>query len=151
MIIRNLTVCFIAAVVVNLSANHNYFEHTFLQKTDSTLQGIWYLQPVLASDLASGKVASLNFDLSNNSFSGTTGCNIMKGHFKRDGNGLTFNDRMVTTEMSCPGYDEGNFLKNLMRTNRYKIEKGTLILMVDNTELSRWTRKVQKFKKTDTV
>jgi heat shock protein HslJ len=43
--------------------------------------------------------------------------------------------------MSCVGYNEEAFLKNLVRINGYKIQDGMLVLMVDGTEVSRWTRK----------
>ncbi|PWT74866.1 MAG: hypothetical protein C5B59_10110 [Bacteroidetes bacterium] len=151
MIIRNLVVGLMAATAVNLTSTNPSFNRVHTQSADTLLAGTWYLQPVLPSDMASGSVASINFDLSRNSFTGSTGCNVMRGQFKRSGKGLMFNDQVVTTRMSCPGYNEANFLRNLLRTNSYRIEKGILILMVDNTELSRWTRKVTKPKKTDTV
>ena len=118
---------------------------------DTTLSGQWFLQPVLASDVSTGKVPSINFDLQKKSFSGNTGCNSMKGVFTLHGSDLIFNDRIITTKMACEGYNESAFLKNLLRTNQYKFSKGVLILMVDGTELSRWTRQIKKAKKTDTA
>jgi heat shock protein HslJ len=76
----------------------------------------------------------------------------MRGTFKKTDSSLLFSPQIITTKMACIGYNEPAFLKNLLRTNRYKIEKGVLILLYDATELSRWTRKGAKEKaKTDTV
>src|ERR1700748_185745 len=119
--------------------------------SDTTLNGEWFLQPVLASDISTGKVPSLNFDLAKKSFSGNTGCNSMHGTFRVDGRSLFFNDQIATTRMACTGYNEGAFLKNLLRTNQYKFSKGLLILMADGTELSKWSRKIKQGKKTDTL
>jgi hypothetical protein len=54
---------------------------------------------------------------------------------------------MITTKMMCVGYNEGAFLKNLIHTNTFKIQNGLLILLVDGTEISRWSRKITKPKK----
>lgn len=121
------------------------------QKDSNTLNGRWYLQAVLPSDTAAGKTPTISFDLAKNSFTGNTGCNRMNGTFRKTDTSLVFNERIVTTKMACPGYNEPAFLKSLLRTNNYKFERGTLILMFDATELSRWTRtqeKVSPIKKT---
>ena len=108
---------------------------------DGTLEGQWYLQPLLSSDTSTGKFPVLKFNVSSSSFSGNTGCNTMRGSFQKTDSSLQFNSNIMTTKMSCQGYDEAAFIKSLLRTNRYKIENGVLILMFDSTELSRWTRK----------
>ena len=107
----------------------------------ASLNGKWFLQALLASDTAAGKIPVLQINLSSGSFAGNTGCNTMRGSFQRTDSSLVFNQDMVTTKMNCTGYDEAAFIRNLQRTNRYKFEKGVLILMFDATELSRWTRK----------
>ena len=106
-----------------------------------SLNGKWFLQPLLASDTATGKIPELNINLSSHSFSGNTGCNSMRGSFQKTDTSLVFNQNIITTKMACTGYDEAAFIRNLLRTNSYKFEKGVLILMFDATELSRWTRK----------
>ena len=106
-----------------------------------TLNGKWYLQPMLASDTAAGKVPFLQIDLAKKIFSGNTGCNTMRGGFQKTDSSLVFNENIITTKMLCTGYNEAAFLKSLLHTNRYKIVKGVLVLMFDETELSRWTRK----------
>ena len=79
----------------------------------TTLGGGWYLQPVLASDTAAGRVAFLQFDPGKTHFSGNTGCNPMGGMFwfSKNDSSLSFNDKMITTKMACPGYDEHSFFK----------------------------------------
>lgn len=43
--------------------------------------------------------------------------------------------------------NESAFLKNLVRSNGYKIQNGIRMLTVDGTELSRWSREIIKPKK----
>ena len=66
----------------------------------------------------------------------------MSGQFDFTDSSLQFNQRIITTKMACVGYNEKAFLETLLRTNSYKLQSGTLILLFDQTELSRWTRKV---------
>jgi len=112
---------------------------------DSTvLDGTWYLQPVLASDTASGKRATIEFNVKKARFSGNTGCNSMNGkyYFSIVDSSMSFSDKLVTTKMACTGYNEKAFLKNLLLTTHFKMKNGVLILLAeDNTELSRWERK----------
>jgi heat shock protein HslJ len=118
--------------------------HDFLQPpsaSDTTLAGTWVLQPVLASDTASGRLPSLTFDLASKKFTGNTGCNGMSGHFFMKGDSLAFSEQMVMTRKACEGYNEKAFIDNLSKTNRYKIVEGVLQLMSDQTILSKWTRK----------
>lgn len=108
---------------------------------DTSLNGEWFLQPVLASDTAAGKFPSIKFNVAKSTFTGNTGCNRMSGTFKRTDTSLVINERIVLTRMICPGYNEAAFIKTLLNTNRYKREDSVLVLMFDQTELSRWTRK----------
>ncbi len=142
----------IAALLAFAIPTGNHKMPSQLNKDDSSINGEWFLVPVLPSDVAGGKVPSIRFDVSKGIFSGNTGCNSMRGTFRKTDSSITFSDQIITTKMACIGYNESAFLKNLLRTNRYKIEKGELILLFDATELSRWTRKAVKPKvKSDTV
>jgi heat shock protein HslJ len=131
----------VATVGNDISANTLALFASQQQRDTAVLHGTWFLQPVLPSDTAAGKIPSIVFNTREHRFSGNTGCNTMTGTFQQTDSSLVINERIVTTKMACPGYNEGAFLKSLLRTNRYKIEKGVLILMFDATELSRWTRK----------
>lgn len=108
---------------------------------DTSLNGEWFLQPVLASDTAAGKFPSIKFNVAKGTFTGHTGCNRMNGTFKRTDTSLTIDEHIVLTKMVCPGFNEAAFLKTLLNTNRYKKEGDVLVLMFDQTQLSRWTRK----------
>lgn len=108
---------------------------------DTSLNGEWFLQPVLASDTAAGKFPSIKFNVAKGTFTGHTGCNRMSGSFKRTDTSLTINENITLTKMACTGYNEAAFLKTLLNTNRYKREDDVLVLMFDQTQLSRWTRK----------
>jgi len=113
----------------------------YMAQADTSLNGEWFLQPVLASDTAAGKFPSIKFNVVKGTFTGNTGCNRMNGTFKRTDTSLTINEHIAITKMVCPGFNEAAFLKTLLNTNRYKKEDGILVLMFDQTELSRWTRK----------
>jgi heat shock protein HslJ len=111
-------------------------------KDTTRLGGRWFLQPMLVSDTVTGKIPRLELDLSSKRFTGNTGCNNMSGTFDYTDSSISFNERIVTTKMNCVGYNEKAFIENLLRTNRYRLQNGMLILMFNQTELSHWTRKV---------
>ena len=105
-----------------------------------SINGAWFLQPVLASDTATGNIPTLIFNLDKNSFSGNTGCNNMNGSFQKTDTSLIFNEKIITTRMACPGYNEKPFVDNLLKANRFMIKDGVLQLMYNTTILSKWTR-----------
>jgi heat shock protein HslJ len=110
----------------------------------TSLAGSWYLQPVLPSDTAAGKTPVLQLDLAKSRFAGNTGCNPMHGQFwySNTDSSISFSDKMVTTRMACPGYNEPAFLKSLKNTTHYRLQDGVLTLLSDEkAELSRWMRK----------
>jgi len=115
-------------------------------KDDTTIAGNWVLQPVLASDTATGSIPKLNFNLTSKKFSGNTGCNEMSGSFFIRKDSLSFNEHMIATRKMCEGYNEKAFIDNLTKTNHYKIVDGVLQLMNDQTILSKWTRKSETIK-----
>lgn len=117
---------------------------SFSAPDTTSLAGDWYLQPVLASDTATGKIPTLRFNMAKTHFSGNTGCNAMSGTFwySDKDSSLSFSDKFAATKMSCPGYNEQAFIKSLMNVNHYRLKNGMLILLTDNTELSRWSRKI---------
>ena len=120
----------------------------------TTLGGAWYLQPVLASDAATGKLPSIRLDLTKKRFSGHTGCNNMSGGFWYSSNdsSLAFSDKIVTTKMACPGYNEQSFLKSFLHVTHYRLRGGILTLVAeDNTELSHWGRKPATTTKSEKV
>jgi heat shock protein HslJ len=110
----------------------------------TTLDGTWYLQPVLESDTATGKTPRLDLNLAAARFTGNTGCNSMHGKFwfSNNDSSLSFGDKFALSKMVCPGYNEPAFLKSLGNTTHYKLRNGMLTLVGDDhTELSRWMRK----------
>jgi heat shock protein HslJ len=110
----------------------------------TTLAGRWYLQPILPSDTATGKVPILDLNLDKSRFSGNTGCNMMHGEFwfSKTDSSLSFSDKVSITKMACPGYNEPAFMKSLRSAGRFRLRNGVLTLLSDdNTELSHWVRK----------
>jgi len=106
----------------------------------ATIAGNWYLMPVLSSDTAAGKLPTLNFEVASGRFSGNNGCNTMSGSFFIKEDALRFGENVISTKMSCPGYNEKPFVDNLLKTNRFMIKDGVLQLMYNTTILSKWTR-----------
>jgi heat shock protein HslJ len=109
----------------------------------TTLDGTWYLLPVLASDTATGKIPWLTLTLAKSRFTGNTGCNSMHGKFwfSKSDSSLSFGDKFVLSKKACPGYNEPAFLKSLGNTTHYKLRNGILTLIGDDrSELSRWMR-----------
>jgi len=126
----------------NIGSNHFTLKNNSSPAADdTTIAGNWVLQPVLASDTATGSIPKLNFNLTSKKFSGNTGCNEMSGSFFIRKDSLSFNEDMIATKKKCKGYNEKAFIDNLTKTNHYKIVDGVLQLMNDQTILSKWTRK----------
>ncbi|WP_127132599.1 META domain-containing protein [Pseudoflavitalea rhizosphaerae] len=113
-------------------------------KPDTSLNGLWYLQPALPSDTATGTFPSLHFNLKTKKFSGNTGCNTMSGSFTLTDSSFQFNDNMQIGKKVCTGFNEAAFLKSLFMANRYTVEGPVMTLWFDQTKLSRWTRKPYK-------
>jgi heat shock protein HslJ len=105
------------------------------------LEGKWYLQIVSVNDSSNNRIPEIQFDTKQNRFSGTTGCNQMSGSFIADDSTLHISDKMITTRMFCPGYDETSFLQNLLKIDGYQFKNGWLVLTSKNTVISRWNRK----------
>jgi heat shock protein HslJ len=105
------------------------------------LYGEWFLQPVLASDTATGHLPNISFDLSKRKFKGFTGCNQMSGSFRLSGDALSFDKDIVLTRVACEGFNEKDFIVNLLRVTHYRFKDGVLILQIDNTPVSKWLRK----------
>ncbi|MDR6342571.1 heat shock protein HslJ [Filimonas zeae] len=110
---------------------------------DTSLGGQWYLQPQLPSDTGAGKIPQIIFSATEDKFTGNTGCNQMTGMFTRKGDSLRFDERIISTRMACMGYNEKAFIDNLLRTNRFEIKNGVLMLMENETILSKWVRKLE--------
>jgi heat shock protein HslJ len=113
---------------------------------DTTIAGVWVLQPVLSSDTAAGRLPQLNFNPGSKKFTGNTGCNDISGSFFISKDSLAFNEHIIATRKMCEGYNEKAFIDNLTKTNHYKIVDGVLQLMSEQTILSKWTRKADTTK-----
>jgi heat shock protein HslJ len=105
------------------------------------LSGNWWLKPVLPSDTVTGKLPNLSLDLLKRKFKGFTGCNEMSGSFRVRGDGIVFDKDIKVTKVACEGYNEKDFIANLLRVTRYELKNGILILLIDKTPISNWVRK----------
>lgn len=107
----------------------------------SQLSGDWWLLPVLPSDTVTGHLPKIHFDLAKQKFNGFTGCNQMSGSFRILADGISFDKNITTTRMACEGYNEKDFIANLLRTTRYELKNGILVFLIDKTPVSKWVRK----------
>jgi heat shock protein HslJ len=107
----------------------------------SDLEGKWFMQMVSEYDSSNNRIPEIQFDITQKRFSGTTGCNQMSGSFNADDSTLHISDKMITTRMFCPGYDETAFLQNLLKIDGYHFENGWLLLTSKNAVISKWGRK----------
>lgn len=108
------------------------------------ISGDWYLQPVLPSDTATGHVPMLHFDLAKKTFTGFTGCNQMNGSFKILGDAIQFDKDITLTKIACEGFNEKEFVTNLLRVDHYQFREGFLILLINKTPISKWMRRSDK-------
>ena len=125
-------------------ANRVTGQPIFPHSDNASISGNWVLVPILASDTITGKIPSINFNLAGGKFTGFTGCNQMSGGFIQHGNKLSFNRQLIVTRMVCQGYNEKQFIANLLRVTNYKIENEVLVLMVGSTPISKWMRRTDR-------
>jgi len=134
-------IIYMAAFVLTLCSFVLFINNSVAQKkADQPIAGTWKLMPVLASDTATGNIPALRFNVAEGSFTGSTGCNAMTGNFTLNGTMLAFKEQMVDKKNMCQGYNEEAFMSSLLKVNHFKIENGVLLLMVDQTVLSKWVR-----------
>ncbi len=110
----------------------------------SDLEGKWYLLIDSENDTSNYRFPEIQFDILQSRFSGTTGCNQMSGSFIVTDSTLHINDKMITTRMFCPGYDETVFLQNLLKIDGYYFKNGCLMLTSKNAIISQWIRNRKK-------
>jgi heat shock protein HslJ len=122
-------------------SKQNALNRNVSKQDTATLAGNWILQPVLASDTSTDRIPYIHFDLTNNRFSGFTGCNQMSGSLTVRGDRISFGSDIVLTKTACQGYNEKAFVDNLLRVSHYKISQGVLELKIDNLPVSKWARK----------
>ena len=103
---------------------HSVTPHLFFDDSPRAID--WYKQ---AFDLRTGK------------FSGFTGCNQMNGAFHVQGARLHFSEDITLTRMACEGYNEKEFVVNLLRVDHYEIRNGVLTLLIGQTPVSKWMRR----------
>lgn len=107
-------------------------------EADVRLHDIWALQSIendtIIIDEKIKSLPVLEIYVAEKRVHGNTGCNTLNGEVNIDGDNITFQN-IVTTEMACPGNLEQKFLNNLIKVNKYKIEKMRLYLFEDEKEL----------------
>jgi heat shock protein HslJ len=120
---------------------------TMAAVADPELNGEWFLQPVLPSDTAAGKLPWIKFNTSKDSFTGNDGCNDSIGSFSNTDTTLGFISISAVTQQTCPGFNEREFIENLRLVNSYRVKEAVLELLFDQTVLSGWNRDKKNRKK----
>jgi heat shock protein HslJ len=78
--------------------------------------------------IVESKNCYINIDLNTGSFSGSNGCNNIRGKLKIIADSISF-ENIVSTKMACEKMEQGNlFMKNLSEANTYRIIGGELFL-----------------------
>lgn len=111
---------------------------------ETKLSGDWWLLPVFPSDTVTGHIPNISFDLSKRKFKGFTGCNEMSGSFIMKGDALSFDKDITSTKIACEGFNEKDFIANLLRVDHYQIKDGMLVLLIDKAPIAKWVRKTSK-------
>jgi len=125
-----LSIVFMSILTISCSSGNG--------SVDLRIHDIWVVESIDGVTYSRVKDQSLHptleIYLSEERFSGNTGCNNMNGGVKVEGGKISFSD-IVTTKMFCVDIDETSFLTALGKTNNYKIEKMRLYLFDDDKEV----------------
>jgi heat shock protein HslJ len=65
----------------------------------------------------------------------------MSGKFQTKGRTFSFGKNIRLTKMMCEGYNEDEFIKNMLRVTAYQIKNGVLTMLIDNVPVAKWVRK----------
>lgn len=106
---------------------------------DSPLNGAWQLQSVdsqQATDLFSGKIPYLQFDVGERKVSGNGGCNYLSGSVEVDGGMIRFSP-LIATKMACPAIAGEQQLLSVLSEQElaYEVENDRLVLEGGNKRL----------------
>lgn len=112
------------------------------------LSGTWEMNyisgPKIAFDgLYPHKKPVVSFNFSTKELMGNTSCNGFSSKFTINGYEIHFADALKTM-MYCEGGGEEIFLKMLKKVNRYNLDGNTLIFMLDDIPLMRFTRQTNE-------
>lgn len=112
-----------------------------------TIHGSWTLEFLTApgaefSRLYPEEKPTLTVDVAKGFASGKNGCNSFSGGVKVVGNQLTFDQKMITTKMFCPGDGERIFMGALFKANAYRFDADGKLTLLDNDKaIMRFVRK----------
>ena len=114
-------------------------ENKDLNPADSLAENEWILSELGGESVDPGtgpQQISLQFDPSNGSISGSSGCNRFNGSYQVDGDRLSFG-QMLSTMMACvEGMElEQQILQSLAQVKSFRIEGNQLMLLDDSGEV----------------
>jgi len=103
---------------------------------------VWVLTDLNGSEPLEGQHPTLEFKAGQ--ISGNTGCNHYGGSYQVEGDSIHF-EGIYSTEMACPSPEgimeqEQVYLDLLRMVNRFELENGELILLVDQGPIMRLSK-----------
>jgi len=119
----NIRVAVLAIIILGLSG-FGFGQHTL---TSKTLRAVFLRE-------ATAPVGSVFIQISNGTFTGNTGCNIMNGKVNLRGERITFSG-LITTKRACTQTSaslESSTLSALATATRYKVISGRVKLYAGN-------------------
>ncbi len=117
------------------TGGRRYVGHGAFIKGSDRLNGTWTLetlhgQRVRAGQFPNNELPRLTINLADNSLTGTTGCNKIKGDIQADGDHVQFLIRS-TTSKKCTSPFEDSYLTGLTQSSLFRIGKDRLTLLAN--------------------
>ena len=115
-----------------------------IKENREALNGNWQLQMLFATDNKWQRTPFMNIDLKEQTFSGNSGCNSIRGKFTVSGTYIGFDKNIMSTKMACADANgnqtEKAFLSTLLKITKYTINN-------DELELGQGEIVLMKFKR----
>lgn len=138
---RLFTVFLIFFVIGCKPIKHITTESAVSKNYGSDLNGKWQLQNLWGTDSSRLRPAFINFDYYSLTITGNTGCNSIAGKFSLKNEVLSIDNKIISTKMACPVYNDQIFLNLLLKVNRFNIIDHLLELSQDNLVLMTFLKK----------
>ncbi|MFC5409772.1 META domain-containing protein [Larkinella bovis] len=100
-------------------------------------------QRLHAEQFVNRQMPTLDIDLKASRLQGFTGCNMMQGQVKADGDNLRF-ESLSTTKRACPYNFETGFLAALQSVTLYRISNNRLTLLADGKYVMTFRKTAKK-------
>lgn len=110
--------------------------------TEKLASSVWKLKSIEGltdEENLSFANATLSFSVTDSSYSGNNGCNMINGNFFISKDKVTFGEGL-STRMFCQGINEQKFNDVLISTNRMQLKEDILILFENDKKLAEFIK-----------